>query len=112
MAKTRKGHPVKGAIAGLLLGLSVSLFLLIFSLWVVKSLEWYAIVVGAGIIIGILWGLYGPARRRKESAAPAVRQPAAVSATPPAAPPATGPGTGEGPGGDVGEPPVTPPPSS
>jgi len=72
MAKTRKGHPVKGAIAGLLLGLSVSLFLLIFSLWVVKNLEWYAIVVGAGVVVGILWGLYGPRRRRKRPAGPPV----------------------------------------
>jgi predicted lipid-binding transport protein (Tim44 family) len=93
MTKRGKRHPIKGAIAGLCLGLGLSLLLLIFSIWVVKDFTPYYILIGACVVIGILWGILAPARRRRRKGAPkAAAVPVAAAASPaapaPASPPA------------------------
>jgi hypothetical protein len=92
MTTRRKRHPVRGAIAGVCLGLGISLILVLFSAWVVKTFTPFAILIGAGLVVGILWGIYGPARVRAGEAPaqgvppgpPAVQPP--VEAAPPPAP--------------------------
>jgi hypothetical protein len=91
MSKKGKRHPIKGALGGLFLGLAVVLLLVIFSISPVKTFTPYYFVVGGCFLLGLLWGIFGPARRRK-SKAPAPKQPvpvgpsAAAAAGPPPAP--------------------------
>jgi hypothetical protein len=55
----RRGHPVTGAIAGLLLGLFVAFDLMMFEIRPMDSLSLFGLPA-AGMIVGILLGLWGP----------------------------------------------------
>jgi hypothetical protein len=63
-------HPVRGAIWGLVLGLGIAVYLTF--VWPVIGLDDYkavavkwALIVGGIILLSILWGLFGPARKPK-----------------------------------------------
>jgi type VI protein secretion system component VasK len=66
-------HPGRGAIWGLILGLGIAVYLTF--VWPVIGLDDYkavavkwALVVGGVMLLSILWGLFGPARRPKGAA--------------------------------------------
>ena len=71
-------HPVRGAIWGLTLGLGIAVYLTL--VWPVIGLDDYravaikwGLVVGGVMLLSILWGLFGPARKPK-GVAPAQAQ--------------------------------------
>ena len=64
-----KGHPIRGAIAGLFFGLFLSLDLLIFGVVALDS-NVLAILPLLGLVAGIALGMTAPVKRR--SARPAV----------------------------------------
>ena len=84
MAQTQlKRHPGRAAFWGLLLGLGVFVYLTF--VWPVIGLDDTktvaikgALVVGGVMLLSILWGLFGPARKPKGAA------PAHADAAPPA----------------------------
>jgi len=92
MAQTQlKRHPVRAALWGLILGLGVFVYLTF--VWPVIGLDDVktvavkgAVVVGGVMLLSILWGLFGPAKKPKGA------PPAFADAAPPApfdaAPPA------------------------
>jgi hypothetical protein len=59
----QRGRPVRGAIAGLLLGLFVSLDLVIFGV-VALDADVLALIPLLGILAGVLLGVTAPLRRR------------------------------------------------
>lgn len=59
----RKIHPVRGVLAGLLFGLGVAMVLVSTSV-IVFGTNTPLIVVGAGAVLGGLWGGFAPARSR------------------------------------------------
>ena len=61
---TTKRHPIRGAIYGLCLGIGVAIYLIIFSI-VEFNATTAIIVVVVCIVIGILWGLFAPAKKPK-----------------------------------------------
>ncbi len=76
MAETQlQRHPVRAAIWGLILGLGITVYLTF--VWPVigfddvkaVAIKW-ALVVGGVMLLAILWGLFGPAKKPK-GAAPA-----------------------------------------
>jgi len=80
MAQTQlKRHPVRAAIWGLILGLGVGVYLTF--VWPVigldsataVALKW-ALVVGGVMVLSILWGLFGPAKKPKGAAPAPVQQ--------------------------------------
>jgi hypothetical protein len=86
MAQTQlKRHPWRAAIWGFILGLGVLVYLTL--VWPVigfdnvGSVVWKAALVVLGVmLLAILWGLFGPAKKPKGSA------PALAEAPPPALP--------------------------
>ena len=55
-------HPVRGGLYGLCLGIGAAIYLIIFSVMpfdVVTTI----VVAAAGVVVGILWGLFAPARK-------------------------------------------------
>mgnify|MGYP001143176261 FL=1 len=94
MAQTQlKRHPWRAAIWGLILGLGVFVYLTF--VWPVIGLDDVSavaikavLVVGGCMLLAVLWGLFGPARKPKGSA-PAEAAPAAPYADP-APPPVEG----------------------
>ena len=94
MAQTQlKRHPVRAALWGLILGLGVFVYLTF--VWPVIGLDDVktvavkgAVLVGGVMLLSILWGLFGPAKKPK-GAPPAFADaapPAPFDAAPPAAP--------------------------
>ena len=94
MAQTQlKRHPVRAALWGLILGLGVFVYLTF--VWPVIGLDDVktvavkgAVVVGGVMLLSILWGLFGPAKKPK-GAPPAFADaapPAPFDAAPSAAP--------------------------
>ena len=87
MAQTQlKRHPWRAAVWGLILGLGVFVYLTF--VWPVIGLDDVnavaikgALVVGGVMLLAILWGLFGPARKPK-GAAPGRRRPAGVPRRP------------------------------
>lgn len=84
-------HPVRGAAWGFLLGLGIAIALTF--VWPVVGLDniagvavKWALIVGGVMLISILWGLFGPARRPK-GAGPAVAYQAAPPWDEPPPPP-------------------------
>ena len=57
----RKRHPIKGLIFGLLLGLGLALLAISYSLAPVGEITVECLVI-AGAVLGLLWGLLGPAK--------------------------------------------------
>jgi hypothetical protein len=84
MAQTQlKRHPVRAAVWGLILGLGVFVYLTF--VWPVIGLDDVSavaikavLVVGGTMLLAILWGLFGPAKKPKGPA------PAYADAAPPA----------------------------
>lgn len=69
-----KRHPFRGLVGGLLLGLGLALLLLSYAVVPFGSATPW-IVIGGFAVLGALWGLFGPRRRRgvvttPQSAAP------------------------------------------
>ena len=65
----RKRHPIRGFFAGLLLGLGVSIMLLIYGK-VTTEQGWPVLaVIGAFCVLGVLVGLFGPTRGRRNASA-------------------------------------------
>jgi len=63
---TTKYHPIRGAIYGLLAGIGLAIYLIILkviNLGIVTPI----IVIVASVVLGVLWGRFAPARRRKRS---------------------------------------------
>ena len=58
MAVVVKKRPIRGLIAGLLVGLGAALMLVLFDVNVSGDL-----VLAAGVLLGLVWGLFGPTRR-------------------------------------------------
>lgn len=117
-----KRYPIRGALWGLLLGLSIAYFLFFeFAVFGFDSISGVAtkvlIVVGITMVVGILWAYVAPARKPKGTAMPASfvesPPPAPVSESPPPAPmgesppPAPG-GEAAPPAPDDEEPPAEP----
>lgn len=65
---TTKRHGVLGALVGLVLGLGVALLLLSTSVLALSSLLPFVGVVLGGVVVGALWGAFGPARAPKDDA--------------------------------------------
>ena len=53
-----KKRPIRGLIAGLLMGLGAALMLVLFDVNVSGDL-----VLAGGLVLGLVWGLFGPTRR-------------------------------------------------
>ena len=93
MAQTQlKRHPGRAAFWGLLLGLGVFVYLTF--VWPMIGLDDFktvalkgALVVGGVMLLAILWGLFGPARKPK-GAAPVYADAAPPAPLADAAPPA------------------------
>jgi hypothetical protein len=66
----RRGHPVTGAIAGLLLGLFVAFDLMMFEVRPVDSLSLFGLPA-VGMVLGILLGLWAPFGGRSSERPPA-----------------------------------------
>lgn len=65
-----KRHPIRGALWGLMMGLGVALILINFAVIALGTwMPW--IVVGVFIVLGVLWGLFAPAKKPKAEPAPA-----------------------------------------
>jgi hypothetical protein len=87
-------HPIRGAVWGLILGLGIAIALTF--VWPVIGLDdiamvavKWALIVGGVMLLSILWGLFGPARKPKgPEPAPAYQAPSAWEEPPP--PPAEG----------------------
>lgn len=63
-------HPVRAAVWGLVLGLGIAIYLTF--VWPVIGMDnvagvavKWALVMGGVMLLSILWGLFGPARRPK-----------------------------------------------
>jgi hypothetical protein len=75
--QTLKRHPIRGFIWGLVFGLGAGLLLMVLSI-VPLSIPTLAIYTGAAAVLGLVWGMVGPAKQPKG--------PAPVSATSPQPP--------------------------
>jgi hypothetical protein len=58
MTTVVKKRPLRGMIAGLLIGLGAALMLVLFDVNVSGDL-----VLAAALVLGLLWGLFGPTRK-------------------------------------------------
>ena len=71
MAETvTRRHPIRAAVWGFLLGLGVAVYLIaVFPVIALDSITGVAIqgaiVVGGVMVVSILWGLFGPAKKPK-----------------------------------------------
>jgi len=88
-----KRHPIRGALWGLLGGIGVALILINFAVIALGTMmPW--IVIGVFIVLGILWGMFAPAKKPKGDPpasasvddAPAEAQPDGEVATAPVEP--------------------------
>ena len=69
-------HPIRGAIWGLLLGLGLAIYAILFA--IIPFTDWVPLilVVLAGVVIGVAWAYLAPAK--KPGPPPAAPQPAAA----------------------------------
>ena len=96
MAQTQlKRHPVRAAVWGLILGLGVFVYLTF--VWPVIGLDDVSavaikavLVVGGTMLLAILWGLFGPAKKPKGPAPVYADAAPPAPADEPAPPPAEG----------------------
>ena len=73
-ATTRRRHPIRGALFGLLLGVGMAFVAVGRTIVTLDSLVPIVLVV-VGVVIGIVWSTYGPAKQPK---GPAPTQPDAA----------------------------------
>jgi hypothetical protein len=66
---TRKRHPVRGFFAGLLVGLGVSILVLIYGKLTTTDAWPLLAITGGFAVIGVLVGLFGPTRGRRNASA-------------------------------------------
>lgn len=64
---TKKSHPIRGALFGLLLGLGLALIAVGRKIANLDSIVPILLVV-VGVIIGVVWAMVGPAKQPKEPA--------------------------------------------
>jgi predicted lipid-binding transport protein (Tim44 family) len=76
--QTLKRHPIRGFIWGLVAGLGLGLLLMVLSI-VPLSIPTLAMYTGVTAVLGLVWGIVGPAKKPKGPA------PAAARSAPPAA---------------------------
>ena len=88
-----KRYPIRGFFAGLLLGLGVSFMLIVTSQIALGTLPPFIIVV-VGIVLGVVWAMFGPTRGRRGSPEPAMAGAPASGAGP--MPDESAPAAGEG----------------
>jgi hypothetical protein len=81
--QTLKRHPIRGFIWGLVFGLGLGLLLMVLSI-VPLSIPTLAIYTGVTAVLGVVWGMVGPAKKPKDPA------PASGSSAPPPAEPIVG----------------------
>ena len=62
-----KRHPIRGVIGGFLVGLGVSIFLVIYSAASFETIGPPIVVTVCISLIGLLLGLFGPARGRRRA---------------------------------------------
>ena len=60
-----KKRPVRGGVWGLFLGLGLALLLIAYNVIALGTLTPYVVLV-LGIVVGVLWGVYGPAKGSDE----------------------------------------------
>lgn len=60
-----KRHPIRGALWGLLMGIGIALILFNFSIIALGQIVPWLIVIGVFIVLGILWGMFAPAKKPK-----------------------------------------------
>lgn len=60
-----KRHPIRGAIFGLLLGIGSAALLIMYAVIALGTLTPF-VVIGLGVVVGVLWGLYGPAKGKRQ----------------------------------------------
>lgn len=60
-----KRRPIRGALWGLLLGIGVTALLIMYSVIAVGTLTPWVVLL-AFIVLGVLWGLFGPAKRTRD----------------------------------------------
>ena len=60
-----KKHPIRGAIYGLLMGLGASLILAGQGIIAFGETGPFVIVIVIGLVVGVVWGLFGPAKDAK-----------------------------------------------
>ncbi|HWM22786.1 MAG TPA: YrzE family protein [Ilumatobacteraceae bacterium] len=60
----RKPHPIRGILWGLLMGIGAAVIAILLKV-IPFDLVWALIVLGAGILLGILWSTLGPAKKPK-----------------------------------------------
>jgi len=58
-------HPIRGALYGLLLGLGIALWLMLTGVIDLLDLVPSVIVVVAGVVVGIAWSMFAPAKKPK-----------------------------------------------
>jgi hypothetical protein len=60
----RKPHPIRGILWGLVMGIGAAALAILLKI-IPFDLLWALIVLGAGILLGILWSTLGPAKKPK-----------------------------------------------
>ena len=55
-------HPFRGAVSGLIIGTASVLLMVFYGLYKAENLVLACVIVGAFILLGVLLGLFGPAR--------------------------------------------------
>ena len=89
-----KRYPIRGFFGGLLAGLAVAILLVLSSVIALGTLPPLICIV-VGMVLGVLWAMFGPTRRRKGAKEPAtVGAPASGEGS---MPDAEEPAAGEGP---------------
>ena len=62
---TLKRRPIRGALWGLLLGIGATALLMMYSVIALGTLTPWLVLAGF-VVLGILWGLFGPAKRTRD----------------------------------------------
>jgi len=65
----RKRHPIRGLLAGFLVGLGVSIMVLVYGKLTTQDSWPVLVIIGAFMVLGLLLGLVGPTRGKKKAAA-------------------------------------------
>lgn len=78
-----KRHPIRGALWGLLGGFGVALILFNFGVITLprQGWLWWVVVIVGFVVLGILWGMFGPAKKPKGEPPPAATVGEAPAAT-------------------------------
>ena len=76
-----KRHPIRGALWGLMMGIGVALILINFAVIAFGTIvPW--IVIGVFVVLGVLWGLFAPAKKPKGEPPPPTEAATSAAAEP------------------------------